>query len=143
MALPPLPASQRPHPVVFDVEYPEHLSRWKIFVKWIVAFPHYLVLWLLGTVAFILAFFAWYAALARGGVAKIGQVQLVQQLLTLGSAAALLGEHVGPATLGAALAVVACVVATQRARVGGAAPRTLRDPAPRTAAARPGIDFSR
>jgi drug/metabolite transporter (DMT)-like permease len=64
-----------------------------------------------------LAFFAWYAALARGGVAKIGQVQLVQPLLTLGWAAALLGEHVGLVTLGASIAVVASVVATQRARV--------------------------
>ncbi len=64
-----------------------------------------------------LAFFAWYAALARGGVAKIGQVQLVQPLLTLGWAAALLGEHIGAATLIAALAVVASVVATQRTRV--------------------------
>jgi drug/metabolite transporter (DMT)-like permease len=64
-----------------------------------------------------LAFFAWYAALARGGVAKIGQVQLVQPLLTLGWAAALLGEHVGLVTLVASIAVVASVVATQRARV--------------------------
>jgi drug/metabolite transporter (DMT)-like permease len=64
-----------------------------------------------------LAFFAWYAALARGGVAKIGQVQLVQPLLTLGWAAALFGEQVGAGTLIAALAVVASVVATQRARV--------------------------
>jgi drug/metabolite transporter (DMT)-like permease len=64
-----------------------------------------------------LAFFAWYAALARGGVAKIGQVQLVQPLLTLGWAAALLGEHVGLVTLVASIAVVASVVATQRARI--------------------------
>ena len=64
-----------------------------------------------------LAFFAWYAALARGGVAKIGQVQLVQPLLTLAWAAALFGEHIGAGTLIAALAVVASVVATQRARV--------------------------
>ena len=76
----------------------------------------------------LLAFFAWYAALARGGVAKIGQVQLVQPLLTLGWAAALLGEHVGPGTLVASLAVVASVVATQRARVGRVRPRTLRSP---------------
>jgi drug/metabolite transporter (DMT)-like permease len=68
-------------------------------------------------VSMFLAFFAWYAALARGGVAKIGQVQLVQPLLTLGWAAALLGEHVGAGTLIASLAVVASVVATQRARV--------------------------
>jgi drug/metabolite transporter (DMT)-like permease len=83
-----------------------------------------------------LAFFAWYAALARGGVAKTGQVQLVQPLLTLAWSAALLGEHIGPATLIAALAVVASVVATQRARVGQVGPRTLRNP-------EPGIDFSR
>ena len=38
-------------------------------------------------VSMFLAFFAWYAGLARGGVAKIGQVQLVQPLLTLGWAA--------------------------------------------------------
>jgi drug/metabolite transporter (DMT)-like permease len=83
-----------------------------------------------------LAFFAWYAALARGGVAKIGQVQLVQPLLTLAWAAALFGEHVGPGTLIASVAVVASVVATQRARVAHGQPRTLRNPAP-------GVDFSR
>ena len=83
-----------------------------------------------------LAFFAWYAALARGGVAKIGQVQLVQPLLTLAWAALLLGEHIGPATLIASVAVVASVVATQRTRVTRDQPRTLRNP-------EPGIDFSR
>ena len=71
-------------------------------------------------VSMLLAFFAWYAALASGGVAKIGQVQLVQPLLTLGWAAALLGEHVSPGTLVASLAVVGSVVATQRARVSRA-----------------------
>ena len=41
-----------------------------------------------------LGFFAWYAGLARGGVARIGQVQLAQPVLTLGWSAALLGEQV-------------------------------------------------
>jgi drug/metabolite transporter (DMT)-like permease len=68
-------------------------------------------------VSMFLAFFAWYAGLARGGVAKIGQVQLAQPVLSLVWAAAILGESVGPATVLAALAVLACVVATQRARV--------------------------
>ena len=31
----------------------------------------------------LFGFFPWYAGLARGGVAKIGQIQLVQPLLTL------------------------------------------------------------
>jgi drug/metabolite transporter (DMT)-like permease len=90
-----------------------------------------------------LAFFAWYAALARGGVAKIGQVQLVQPLLTLAWAAALFGEHVGPATLIAALAVVASVMATQRARVGHVRARTLRTPGAPGPAPEPGIDLLR
>ena len=34
-------------------------------------------------ISMFLAFFAWYAGLARGGVAKIGQVQLSQPVLTL------------------------------------------------------------
>jgi drug/metabolite transporter (DMT)-like permease len=68
------------------------------------------------TVSMFLGFFAWYAGLARGGVARIGQVQLAQPVLTLGWSALLLGEHVGLATLVTALAVLACVAATQRAR---------------------------
>jgi drug/metabolite transporter (DMT)-like permease len=67
-------------------------------------------------VSMFLGFFAWYAGLARGGVARIGQIQLAQPVLTLGWSAALLGEHVGIATLATALAVLACVAATQRAR---------------------------
>jgi len=35
------------YPVTFDVDYPERLSRWKIFVKWLLAFPHLIVLYLL------------------------------------------------------------------------------------------------
>jgi drug/metabolite transporter (DMT)-like permease len=74
----------------------------------------------LSVVSMFLGFFAWYAGLARGGVAKIGQVQLGQPVLSLGWAALILGEAVGPATLAAALVVLACVVATQRTRVGHA-----------------------
>jgi drug/metabolite transporter (DMT)-like permease len=68
------------------------------------------------TVSMFLGFFAWYAGLARGGVARIGQIQLAQPVLTLGWSAVLLGEQVGAATLLPALAVLACVAATQRAR---------------------------
>jgi drug/metabolite transporter (DMT)-like permease len=64
-----------------------------------------------------LAFFPWYAGLARGGTAKIGQVQLSQPLLTLVWSAALLGETIGATTVVAALVVLLSVAATQRARV--------------------------
>jgi drug/metabolite transporter (DMT)-like permease len=64
-----------------------------------------------------LGFFAWYAGLARGGVAKIGQVQLAQPVLTIVWSGLILGESVGPGTIAAAVVVLACVVATQRTRV--------------------------
>lgn len=67
-------------------------------------------------VSMFLGFVAWYAGLARGGVARVGQVQLAQPVLTLGWSVLLLGEQVGPATVLTAFAVVACVVWTQRAR---------------------------
>jgi drug/metabolite transporter (DMT)-like permease len=69
-------------------------------------------------ISMFLAFFPWYTGLARGGVARIGQVQLAQPVLTLGWAALVLGERVTAATAGAAVAVLGCVVATQRTRVG-------------------------
>jgi drug/metabolite transporter (DMT)-like permease len=67
-------------------------------------------------VSMFAAFFAWYAGLARGGVARIGQVQLAQAPLTLLWAGLFLGERI---TLGSALTavvVVGCVAATQKAR---------------------------
>jgi len=96
-------------------------------------------------VSMFLGFFAWYAGLARGGVAKIGQVQLAQPVMTLGWSAALLGEEVGIATIAAALAVLLSVGATQRTRVSlSPAARSRRAPAdgtsgpPRPAPAAPG-----
>ena len=55
------------------------------------------------------AFFAWYAGLAAGGVAKVGQLQLLQPFLTLAAAALLLGERLTLSTLAFAAVVVAIV----------------------------------
>jgi drug/metabolite transporter (DMT)-like permease len=74
-------------------------------------------------ISMFLGFFAWYAGLARGGVARAGQVQLLQAPLTLALAAAVLGEHVSWATAACAVAVLGSVAATQRARVD-TVPRT-------------------
>jgi drug/metabolite transporter (DMT)-like permease len=67
-------------------------------------------------VSMFVAFFAWYHGLALGGVAKIGQVQLAQPVLTLAWSALLLAEQVTAAMVVAALAVLGCVAATQRTR---------------------------
>ncbi|GAA3215351.1 DMT family transporter [Nonomuraea helvata] len=67
-------------------------------------------------ISMFLGFFPWYAGLAKGGIARAGQTQLTQPLLTLVWAWVLLGERFGPATVVAALAVLVCVAITQRAR---------------------------
>jgi drug/metabolite transporter (DMT)-like permease len=65
-----------------------------------------------------LGFFAWYAGLARGGVAKIGQIQHAQPVLTLAWSALALGETITTGTAVAAAVVLLFVFATQRTRVG-------------------------
>lgn len=67
-------------------------------------------------VSMFLGFFAWYRGLAMGGIARIGQLQLAQPVLSLVWASTLLGESVTAPMIIAALAVLACVVMTQRAR---------------------------
>jgi hypothetical protein len=41
---PPFTLAEADYPAHLDVPYPEHLSRGLIFVKWLLAIPHYLVL---------------------------------------------------------------------------------------------------
>lgn len=68
------------------------------------------------SVSMFLGFFAWYRGLALGGVARVGQIQLLQPVLTLAWAALILGEAIRPLTLGASLLVIGSVALTQRAR---------------------------
>jgi len=77
-------------------------------------------------VSMFLGFFAWYRGLARGGVARIGQLQLLQPVLTLGWSAALLGERVTPPTVLAALLVIGSAALSQRTRLTRAARRDAR-----------------
>jgi len=65
----------------------------------------------------LFGFFAWYRGLALGGVAKVSQVQLAQPLLTVAESVVLFRQHLELAVLVAAVAVLACVAAAQRARV--------------------------
>jgi drug/metabolite transporter (DMT)-like permease len=65
-----------------------------------------------------LAFFAWNAGLALGGVARVSQVQLLQVFVTLGIAAVLNREQVDLVTWAVAALVVVIVLVGARARRG-------------------------
>lgn len=71
---------------------------------------------MLGLSSMYLGFFAWYRGLAMAGIARGGQVQQLQALLTLLWSALLLGERVTWSTVLAALAVIGSVVWALRSR---------------------------
>lgn len=50
----------------FDVPRPQRLSRLLIFVKWLLVFPHLLVLWAFGILAGIASMVGWWAVLITG-----------------------------------------------------------------------------
>jgi hypothetical protein len=58
------------YPLVFDVEYPEKLSRWLIFVKGLLAVPHWIILYALLAVAQVITVIAWFAILFTGRYPK-------------------------------------------------------------------------
>lgn len=73
-------------------------------------------------ISMLVGFFAWYAGLARAGIARASQVQLAQPVLTLVWSVSFLDEDVVAATWLAALAVLGCVAWTQWARTRGTDP---------------------
>jgi len=64
-----------------------------------------------------LAFFAWYKGLAIGGVARVGQVQLLQPFLTIAASSLLLGEAISPLVISTAIVVFIIVILGKKAAV--------------------------
>lgn len=62
----------------------------------------------------LIGFIFWYRGLALGGIAAVGQIQLLQPFFGLALAATLLHEPVGWGLVGCAAAVVLCVAGAKR-----------------------------
>ena len=62
----------------------------------------------------LIGFIFWYKGLAAGGIAAVGQLQLLQPFFGLGLAAALLHETVSPVMLAVTLGVILCVVGSRK-----------------------------
>lgn len=61
-----------------------------------------------------IGFIFWYRGLAQGGIAMVGQLQLLQPLMGLTLAAVLLHEQVSIGMLGITLGVILCVAGSKR-----------------------------
>ena len=62
----------------------------------------------------LVGFVFWYRALARGGIAVTGQLQLLQPFMGIGIAALVLGEAIDPAMPLVAATVAACAAGARR-----------------------------
>jgi hypothetical protein len=51
------------YPLTYEVDYTERLSRWLIFVKWLLLVPHYVLLILLWVAAIVAYIVVWFAIL--------------------------------------------------------------------------------
>jgi hypothetical protein len=62
------PSTDEEQAVHLEIAYPDakQLNRWLPLVKWFLAIPHYIVLWLLSIAAFVCIVIAWFAILFTG-----------------------------------------------------------------------------
>jgi len=63
------PSTVEEQSVHLEIDYPdvkEDLNRWLPLVKWLLAIPHYIVLVVLGVIAFFAIIIAWFAILITG-----------------------------------------------------------------------------
>ena len=89
------------------------LWRWPVsFAE--VSIPAWVGLAYVSLFSMLIGFVFWYRGLALGGIAAVGQLQLLQPFMALCWAAALLGEEVSPIMIVVTIAVVACVAGTRR-----------------------------
>jgi drug/metabolite transporter (DMT)-like permease len=65
-------------------------------------------------ISMYVGFLWWYRGLALGGIAAVGQVQLLQPFLTIFASAAFLGETIEPTTFVAAALVIAAIAIGRR-----------------------------
>lgn len=63
---PPFSMDAGSYPLAFDISYPSELSRWMIFIKWLLVIPNVIVLFVLLLCAFVTTTIAWFAILFGG-----------------------------------------------------------------------------
>lgn len=79
-----------------------------------IALPAWVALGYVSLFSMLIGFVFWYRGLAQGGIAAVGQLQLLQPFMGLMLAAGLLGEAVSLTMALVCLAVVTCVAGARR-----------------------------
>ena len=91
------------------------LAIWQAPVIWGgIGWPAWMSLAYVSVFSMLIGFVFWYRGLAQGGIAAVGQLQLLQPFLGLGLAALLLREPVSWSLVSTSLGVVICVAGAKR-----------------------------
>ena len=80
----------------------------------VIQWPAWLSLGYVSLFSMLIGFIFWYRGLAMGGIAAVGQLQLMQPFLALILAACLLKEPITWAVVAVMIAIVACVAGARR-----------------------------
>jgi hypothetical protein len=59
-------ATPNPYPATLSVESPEKIANWRPLVQWLLAIPHFVVLYLLEIAASVVVFVSWFAIVITG-----------------------------------------------------------------------------
>jgi hypothetical protein len=59
-------ATGGPYPATFTFDTPERVANWRPLVHWLLAIPHLMILYALGTVSDVVAVISWFAVLFTG-----------------------------------------------------------------------------
>ena len=54
------------YPASLQIDTPDRIANWRPLVQWLLAIPHYVVLWVLGTVSTVVAIIGWLAVVLTG-----------------------------------------------------------------------------
>jgi drug/metabolite transporter (DMT)-like permease len=79
-----------------------------------ISIPAWVSLGYVSLFSMLIGFVFWYRGLAQGGIAAVGQLQLLQPFFGLMLAATLLHEQVSVGMIGVTVAVILCVVGARR-----------------------------
>lgn len=79
-----------------------------------ISLPVWLALGYVSLFSMLIGFIFWYSGLAAGGIAAVGQLQLLQPFFGLGLSATLLSETVSPVMIMITLGVLLCVIGSRR-----------------------------
>jgi hypothetical protein len=85
------------YPATFEADAPERIDNWRPLVQWLLAIPHFLILYVLGFVSEVVAIISWFVILITGmlpeGLATLQCLYLRYSNRTISYAAFLREEY--------------------------------------------------